>query len=119
MVALLQCGPRCIIEEDGARIDQAGRATVRCLFSIRSSVASGSSRATTPPNGETVAVCARASAKQLAASLTGTKLKNIEQLHFIFATRQFVIIVHSPNAIVHFADFLSEHSGVSGSNCLQ
>ena len=49
-----------IFKEDGARIGQLGRdgALLASTFSIRSSVASGSSGATTPgPNGETIAGC--------------------------------------------------------------
>ena len=58
-------------------------ALLASTFSIRRYVASGSSGATTPgPNGETLAGCV-ASAEKLASSLTGAKLKTIEQLHFV------------------------------------
>ena len=59
------------------------------------------------PRAERTKCCRvrRASAQELAASHAGTKLKNIEHLHCIFATH-WCATVHSPNATVHDALFI-------------
>ena len=63
-------------------------------------------------------LCAKLEKSQLPPDARVEKLKQLGNCILFFVTQQFAI-VQSPNAIVRFAFFLLDNSGVSGRNSLQ
>ena len=72
-----------ILKEDGARIGQPGRETVRHLLRHARSEVVLPAAPQVPPNGETVACCVVVGKVPLSQLTHGWKVEKIKQLHFI------------------------------------